>query len=111
MTAESVVELLEVLKSLAIEVWLDCGWGVDALLGYQSRPHNDLDLVVELDHVTSIQEVLGSRGFRLSEDELRVRFVMVHPERGQIDFHTVTFDEEGGWVQVQPNGGTFRYPP
>ena len=29
----------------------------------------------------------------------------------QLDFHTVTFDEQGGGVQPQPGGGTFRYPP
>jgi lincosamide nucleotidyltransferase A/C/D/E len=30
-------------------VWLDGGWGVDALLGYRSRPHQDLDLVIARD--------------------------------------------------------------
>jgi len=29
----------------------------------------------------------------------------------QLDFHTVTFDSEGGGVQPQPGGGSFRYPP
>ena len=29
----------------------------------------------------------------------------------QLDFHTVTFDEQGGGVQPQPGGGSFRYPP
>jgi lincosamide nucleotidyltransferase A/C/D/E len=29
----------------------------------------------------------------------------------QIDFHTVTFDEQGGGVQPEPGGGSFRYLP
>jgi lincosamide nucleotidyltransferase A/C/D/E len=28
-----------------------------------------------------------------------------------MDFHTVTFDGEGGGLQPQPSGGVFRYPP
>lgn len=36
---------------------------------------------------------------------------MVQPDLGRIDFRTVTFDEGGGGVQLQPNRGTFRYPP
>ena len=111
MTAETVLELIDALKSAGIEVWLDGGWGVDALLGYQSRLHDDLDVVVALVHVTHLKNILGSRGFSLSTDKLPIRFVMAQPDLGHIDFHTVTFDEEGGGIQIQPNGGTFRYPP
>jgi lincosamide nucleotidyltransferase A/C/D/E len=111
MTAETVLELYHLLRSAGIEVWLDGGWGVDALLGFQSRPHDDLDVVVALDQVSRLQEILSSRGFALTEDELPIRFVMAHPDLGHIDFHTVTFDEGGGGVQVQPRGGSFRYPP
>jgi SAM-dependent methyltransferase len=61
--------------------------------------------------VPRIREVLGARGFVLATDELPVRFVMAHPLLGRIDFHTVTFDHEGGGNQAQPNGTVFRYPP
>ena len=30
-----------------IAIWLDGGWGVDALLGEETRVHNDIDLFVE----------------------------------------------------------------
>ena len=63
MTAERVLELLELFESEGIEVWLDGGWGVDALIGRQSRPHDDLDLVVALEHVPRIRAALGVRGF------------------------------------------------
>jgi lincosamide nucleotidyltransferase A/C/D/E len=109
--AEVVVELLDLLHSSGVDSWVDGGWGVDALLGYQSRPHEDLDLVVALDRVSRIREVLDSHGFTLSEDQLPVRFVLSHPHLGHIDFHTVTFDREGGGLQPQPSGKTFRYPP
>ena len=33
MTAEDVVALYGLLEELGIEIWIDGGWGVDALLG------------------------------------------------------------------------------
>ena len=111
MTAEIALELLDLLRAAGVDAWVDGGWGVDALLGQESRPHEDLDLVVALERASRIREVLGARGFTLATDELPVRFVMAHPLLGRIDFHTVTFDHEGGGNQAQPNGTVFRYPP
>jgi lincosamide nucleotidyltransferase A/C/D/E len=109
-TAERVLEILGLLRARGVTATLDGGWGVDALLGRETRRHEDLDLVVALRDVPRIQAALGSAGFALHEDQLPVRFVL----RGtgeQLDFHTVRFDSEGGGVQPQPGGGSFRYPP
>ena len=110
MTAERVLEILGVLRSGGVRATLDGGWGVDALLGRETRPHEDLDLVVALTDVPRIQEALRPLGFALHEDHLPVRFVLRRTGE-QLDFHTVTFDPEGGGVQPQPGGGSFRYPP
>lgn len=110
MTADRVLELLAALDSCGVTATLDGGWGVDALLGRETRPHEDLDLVVALGDAQRIRETLWTLGFELHEDHLPVRFAL----RGgceQIDFHTVHFDPEGGGVQPQPGGGSFRYPP
>jgi lincosamide nucleotidyltransferase A/C/D/E len=109
-TAERVLELLAVLRSSGIGATLDGGWGVDALLGRETRPHGDLDLVVALDDAPRIQEALRPLGFVLHDDERPVRFVLRRSGE-QLDFHTVRFDAEGGGVQPQPGGGSFRYPP
>ena len=111
MNPEAVLELLHALRSSGVDAWIDGGWGVDALLGRQTRAHEDLDLVIALDKVPRVREALGSRGFKLSEDQLPVRFVLSHPQLGHIDFHTVTFDSHGGGLQPQPSGKVFRYPP
>jgi lincosamide nucleotidyltransferase A/C/D/E len=109
-TAERVLELLAVLRSGGVEAALDGGWGVDALLGNETRPHEDLDLVVALSDVPRIRAALRPLGFAPHEDHLPVRFVL-RRNAEQLDFHTVTFDPEGGGVQPQPGGGAFRYPP
>src|SRR4051812_46761814 len=44
MTAADVVELVRVLRVHNVDVVLDGGWGVDALLERQTRPHADLDI-------------------------------------------------------------------
>jgi lincosamide nucleotidyltransferase A/C/D/E len=110
-TAETVVEILDSLERAGVDAWVDGGWGVDALLGRETRPHDDLDLVVALAHVERIRAALGARSFALAEDQLPIRFVLAHPELGRVDFHSVSFDAEGGGLQPQPGGGTFRYPP
>jgi lincosamide nucleotidyltransferase A/C/D/E len=109
-TGDRVLELLAVLRSAGVDAILDGGWGVDALLERETRPHDDLDLVVALDDVPRIHEALRPHGFALHDDQLPVRFVL-RRDGEQLDFHTVTFDAQGGGVQPQPSGGSFRYPP
>lgn len=110
MTAERVLHVLRVLRAHGVDATVDGGWGVDALLRRETRRHEDLDLVVALEDVPRIHEALGPLGFALHEDHLPVRFTL-RRDGEQLDFHTVTFDSEGGGVQPQPGGGSFRYPP
>ena len=62
MTASSLVPLLELLDAAEIEHWLDGGWGVDALLKKQTRPHKDVDLVLRVADVPRLAEVLVQPG-------------------------------------------------
>src|SRR5919206_1484702 len=63
MDAARVLELLAHLTAREIPVWLDGGWAVDALLGEQTRPHDDLDLVSRLEDSEQIENALGARGY------------------------------------------------
>lgn len=58
---DRVLELLAVLGSSGIKATLDGGSGVGALLGRETRPHEDLDLVVALSDVPRIHEELAQR--------------------------------------------------
>lgn len=52
MSAAEVLQVLELLEHSHVRVSVDGGWGVDALLGYQTRNHADLDLVLAADDAT-----------------------------------------------------------
>jgi lincosamide nucleotidyltransferase A/C/D/E len=84
---------------------------VDALLGEQTRDHEDLDLVVELGRVDSIQEALEDSGYEITEDERPTRLALATPGGRQIDLHTVVFDGSGGGIQTLQDGRAYRYPP
>jgi lincosamide nucleotidyltransferase A/C/D/E len=47
MTVADVDWYLDLFDRLGIGVWIDGGWGVDALLGEETRPHQDLDIIVQ----------------------------------------------------------------
>jgi hypothetical protein len=65
--AEDVLELYASLLEHGVQIWLDGGWGVDALLERQTRPHKDLDAIVALDDLPSLTATLSQRGFVLKE--------------------------------------------
>ena len=111
MDATSVVAVIDALRRAEIDVWLDVGWGIDALLGEEHRPHDDLDLVVALDAISNAVDALASLGYRLVTDLLPTRAVLRDGDGRQIDFHPITFDATGtGWQRnAMPNGEDCEY--
>jgi lincosamide nucleotidyltransferase A/C/D/E len=108
MSSQDVAALLELMDG--IDVWLDGGWGVDALLGEQTREHDDLDVVVARSDVPMLVEVLGARGYEVAKGELPTCIVLLDPEGRQVDVHPVEFDESGDGIYVMEEGGTWPYP-
>ena len=100
MKATTVLDLLDLLASAGVDVWLDGGWGVEALLGRITRTHNDLDLVLALDDLARAVEVLVASGYSVTEEELG-RAVREQAEGGRVDLHPMTFDAQGNGIQVQ----------
>jgi lincosamide nucleotidyltransferase A/C/D/E len=111
MTADDVLAVMARLRQSGIEAWLDGGWGVDALLGQQTRDHDDLDLVVELARADAVCDALLPLGYELAEDDRPTRLVLTAGHGRSIDLHTVEFDAAGGGVQALPGGRSYRYPP
>jgi lincosamide nucleotidyltransferase A/C/D/E len=107
--ASDVLEILDALRSAGIEAWLDGGWGVDALLGEQTRTHQDVDLVVELKDVEAMRSILGGLGFELVEGIPESNFVLRDGRGREIDVHPVRFDDAGNGIYRMEDGGDWIY--
>ena len=105
-----VLEILGCLRDAGIAVWIDGGWGIDALVGEQARDHDDLDVVIALAEAPSAREALEAIGFVVVEDELPTRFVARDGNDRRVDFHTVTFTDDGDGIQVLQDGTPAVYP-
>jgi lincosamide nucleotidyltransferase A/C/D/E len=110
MTAHDVTMVLEGLDGARIDAWLDGGWAVDALLGEQTRAHDDLDLIVRVTDVPGMREALGGDGFELDRGETHSNFVLRDGAGREIDAHPVTFDAVGNGVYRMENGGDWVFP-
>ena len=97
MTASDVVDLLRLLNDHGIAVCVDGGWGVDALLGRQTRRHSDLDIAVEHRHVPALRAILSARGYRdVPRDDTRdCNFVLGDDTGREVDVHSYVFDADG----------------
>ncbi len=98
------------LESASIDVWLDGGWGVDALLNEQTRVHQDFDIIVQVHDVPKIQDLLAERGFSFKEGKLPHSFVLSNRDGLEVDIHAVLFDEEGNGIYRMQNGEDWLYP-
>jgi lincosamide nucleotidyltransferase A/C/D/E len=112
MTAQDVLEVYDACEHGGVEIWLDGGWGVDALLGEQTREHDDLDIVVAVDHLPSLIVALSRIGFVTVKPwpDSPEGFVVADPRDRRVDIHPLRFDEEGNGRQRLHDGTEWLYP-
>ncbi|WP_406262847.1 nucleotidyltransferase domain-containing protein [Actinacidiphila glaucinigra] len=111
MTGRDVVEILGLLRRAGTEVWVGGGWGIDALLGRQTRDHRDLDLMHRHEQEEAVVAALAAAGFTESLDGRPVRFVVTDARGREIDLHPLTFAADGSAEQAAPEPGRpFGYP-
>jgi lincosamide nucleotidyltransferase A/C/D/E len=110
MTPEALVELLNLLEAGGVETWLDGGWGVDALLGVQTRSHKDADLVVRVSDLDRLRQLLGTKGFSVRPGGTPSNFVLANGAALEIDIHAIVFDASGNGVYRMANGEDWSYP-
>jgi lincosamide nucleotidyltransferase A/C/D/E len=131
-TTEAVIELYSGLRAEGVRVWVDGGWGIDALLGRQTRPHKDFDAIAAFEDLPALTHFLGGRGFALKliwEEnrwapssellaligrerpavEAATAFVLEDGSGRELDFHIVRFDEHGHWVPAWDSD--LNFPP
>jgi lincosamide nucleotidyltransferase A/C/D/E len=104
MAAGHLIQLLREIEEAGIEVWLDGGWGVDALLGEQRREHDDVDLIASLAAMPRLVQILEGRGYELVDGELPMSVVLLDSGGRQVDIHPVVFNERGDGIYRMRNG-------
>ncbi|MER5520768.1 amino acid transporter [Streptomyces sp. NPDC002763] len=111
MTADDVSFVLTLLRRAGVDVWVGGGWGIDALVGEQTRDHRDLDLMHRQDQEADVLAALSAAGFVESLDWRPIRFVMTAPDGREIDLHPLAFGNDGSAVQASPEPQPpFAYP-
>ena len=107
-TSADVVELVELLEAAHVAVWVDGGWGVDALLGEQTRDHADLDVAVPTRQLPQVRNVLSKASFVLLRDDGPYNVVLGDEAGRVIDVHafddTTTVVGDDGIERHGPNG-------
>jgi lincosamide nucleotidyltransferase A/C/D/E len=111
MDALSVVEVLAALERAGVAVWLDGGWGVDALLGEATRAHGDLDVILSAADIAATRRALGTLGFAERAGGTATSFVLVDARGREVDVHAIEFDARGYGSFALPDGGRWPFPP
>jgi len=110
MTSEALVELLRVFEDGGIEVWLDGGWAVDALLGTQTRPHKDVDIILRTADLEKLRCCLAGHGFEIKPGGTDSNFVLADRCGLEIDVHAIVFDQQGNGIYRMANGSEWIFP-
>jgi lincosamide nucleotidyltransferase A/C/D/E len=111
MTGTDVLDLYQSLSDQGIEIWVDGGWAVDALLGSQTRPHGDLNIAIEQKHVPALWHIMQSRGYR----EIKLEhahpwnFVLGDGAGRELDVHVIVLDGQGNGIYGPSENGEM-YP-
>lgn len=109
MTARNAGTILDLFERDDISAWVAGGWGVDALVGRQSRSHDDLDVLIPEAATEPARRRLVAAGFAVTLDELPTRFEMAHNTFGVVDLHPIHIDAGGGSRLALPDGGWWTY--
>ncbi len=111
MAARDVLLVLDRLRLADVDVWIGGGWGIDALLGRQTREHEDLDIAHREEQESIVIAALESDGYVESLDWRPVRFVVTTADGRAIDLHPLTFATDGSATQASPDPQRpFVYP-
>jgi lincosamide nucleotidyltransferase A/C/D/E len=111
MMASDVLDFYIELERLGVTVWVDGGWGVDALIGMQTRSHQDLDVAIEQRNVAALLRLLETRGYREIKLQQARPWNFVFGDEGgrEIDIHVIVINDRGDGIYGPADNGEI-YP-
>lgn len=106
MDEEEVLRVLQLAGIASIPLVVDGGWAVDACLGWQTRPHADLDLAINHQYLPRFLEILNRIGYQHvhTGDEWLHNFVLEDGAGHRVDIHSFVRNEKGRVI------GGVQYP-
>ncbi len=110
-SSQSVISIYRTLLDSGIQIWIDGGWGVDALLEQQTRPHDDVDIVIQERDLEKFRKIFQDKGYSdvTRDDTSSWNFVIGNSNGHLIDVHVVTFDGMGNGI-YGPIENNIMYP-
>ena len=107
---DDLFRLLDILEQKKIPYWLEGGWGVDAVLGKQTREHRDADIDFDRTRLAELRGALEKEGYRVTTDWLPCRLEMTHDQRGYVDLHPLFIHPDGSAEQAGVQGEVYPFP-
>jgi lincosamide nucleotidyltransferase A/C/D/E len=111
MTSADVLEIYSSLDKLGVHIWVDGGWGVDALLEEQTRPHKDLDIAIQEKDLATLEDYFSALGYRRIKRDIErpFNFVLGNDRGHEVDVHVIVLDHDGNGI-YGPLGNGQMYP-
>jgi lincosamide nucleotidyltransferase A/C/D/E len=110
MDAAHSILVIDAMRSRGVTAWVHGGWGVDALLGKQTRAHDDLDLVIQLSDWPKIVAAMTRLGYRVAQGAPPTNTVLLDGAGHQVDLHPVRFAPSGDGIYRMENGDDWTFP-
>lgn len=99
-SATDMLEFYDFLERNKIYIWIDGGWGVDALLGTQTRAHQDLDIVIQKKDLIFFLRLCKLKKYQETprDDSCAWNFVMTDDLGRELDIHVIEIDALGNGI-------------
>jgi len=112
MSGDDVLHFYQNWSDIGLTIWIDGGWGIDALLGEQTRDHKDLDITLqEKDLPALLRHVAAEQFVEIPKPDSRAwNFVMGDPLGREIDLHVIVLDAQGNGQYGPAAAGEGMYP-
>jgi lincosamide nucleotidyltransferase A/C/D/E len=110
MSVSHVLEVLDALRSVGCRCWLEGGWGVDALVGRQTRAHRDIDVDFDARYENEVLKALTYVGYSIETDWRPNRLELTASGSRWVDLHPLVIDDNGDARQAALDGGWHEFP-
>jgi lincosamide nucleotidyltransferase A/C/D/E len=124
LAAHDALNMYQLITSHGLRLWICGGWGVDALLEQETRPHHDLDVLMLLGDVTRLRRQLARHGYRLKEyweenrwvtdgagKRIATAFVLWDAQERELDVHALHMDTDRNGIPDWENSEGFIFTP